>query len=223
MAESTSDLTLPIQITDIRIQKKNRNRHSLYHEKEFLVGVSSKTLVDLSLQKGVILTPSLFKQIEQAEHYNAIKEASFRYLGRRDHASFEIKQKLKKKGFDEDIIEHVLEELSDKGFLNDQHFSLKFITEKSELNQWGRKKIESELYKKGIQQKTIQETLNSFFDNLSQDQICLDLVIKRKRHFLREEDPYKRKMKIYNYLAGRGFTSADIKKAMPKIAKELDV
>lgn len=205
------------------MQKKNRNRYSLFHNSEFLVGVSSKTKIDLSLQKGVILTPSLFKQIEQAEHYHAVKEASFRYLGRRDHASFEIKQKLKKKGFDEDVIDQALEELSDKGYLNDENFSVKFITEKSELNQWGRKKIESELYKKGVHRKTIQQTLNSFFENLSQDQICLDLVIKRKRHFLREEDTHKRKMKIYNYLAGRGFTSSDIKKAMPKIAAELDV
>lgn len=223
MAESTSDLNLPIQVTEIRIQKKNQNRFSLYHEKSFLIGVSNKTMADFSLQKGVILTPYLFNQLEQAEDYNAAKEASFRYLGRRDHASFEIKQKLKKKGFREDVIESVLEELSEKDFLNDQNFSIKFITEKSELNRWGRKKIESELYKKGINQKTIRQTLNSFFDNLSQDQICLDLVIKRKRHFLREDDPYKRLMKIYNYLAGRGFTSSDIKKAMPKIAVELNV
>lgn len=223
MAELTSELKLPIQITEIRIQKKNQNRFSLFHEKNFLIGVSSKTLADFSLQKGVILTPSLFNQLELAENYNAAKEAAFRYLGRRDHASFEIRQKLKKKGFNDDVINSLLEELSEKDFLNDESFSIKFITDKSELNRWGRKKIESELYKKGIQRKTIQKTLNSFFDNLSQDQICLDLVIKRKRHFLREVDPYKRKMKIYNYLAGRGFTSSDIKKAMPKIAVELDV
>jgi len=223
LAELTSDLKLPIQITEIRIQKKNQNRFSLYHGKKFLIGVSSKTLADFSLQKGVILTPSLFTQLEQAEDYNAAKEAAFRYLGRRDHASFEIKLKLKKKGFREDLINSVLDVLLDNNFLNDESFATKFITDKSELNRWGRKKIESELYKKGIHRKTIQKTLNSFFDNLSQDQICLDLVIKRKKHFLREDDPYKRKMKIYNYLAGRGFTSSDIKKAMPKIAVELDV
>lgn len=223
MEDSTSELTLPIEVTEIRVQKKNQNRFSLYHKKTFLIGVSSKTFTDFSLQKGVILTPSLFKKLEKAEDYHAAKEAALRYLGRRDHASFEIEQKLKKKGFNEEIIESVLAELSDKDFLNDLNFSIKFISEKSELNRWGRKKIESELYKKGVQLKTIQQTLNSFYDNLSQDQICLDLVIKRKRHFLREEDPYKRLMKIFNYLAGRGFTSSDIKKAMPRIAVELDV
>lgn len=223
MEDSTSELTLPIEVTEIRVQKKNQNRFSLYHKKNFLIGVSSKTFIDFSLQKGVILTPSLFKKLEMAEDYHAAKEASLMYLGRRDHSSFEIKQKLKKKGFNEDIIESVLAELSDKDFLNDLNFSIKFISEKSEVNRWGRKKIEAELYKKGIQLKTTQQILNSFYDNLSQDQICLDLVIKRKRHFLREEDPYKRKMKIFNYLAGRGFTSSDIKKAMPRIAVELDV
>lgn len=201
----------------------NPNRFSLYHEEEFLIGVHSKTMIDYSLQKGVILTPSLFEQINHSEHHNAAREASFRYLGRRDHSSHELKQKLIKKGFQEVVIDELIEEFIEKGFLNDHSFSIKFITEKTELNRWGRKKIESELYKKGVQQKTIHESLKTVFDNLSQDQICLDLVMKRKRHFLRETDPYKRKMKIFNYLAGRGFTSSDIKKAMPQIATELDV
>lgn len=50
---------LPLIITDIKIQKKNKNRYSLFNEDLFLAGISEKTLADFSLKKGVELTPFL--------------------------------------------------------------------------------------------------------------------------------------------------------------------
>lgn len=153
---------LPVTITEIRIQKKNQNRFSLFHNDRFLLGVSSKTLTDFSLEKGVSLTTSLFQKLLSSENT----------------------------------------------------FAAKFITDKATLNRWGPKKIETELIKKGISKKIIQETLKNTFDNLSQSHICVDLIHKRKIHFLREEDPYRRKRKIFQYLAGRGFYGPDIQKAI---------
>ena len=36
---------LPLTITAIQVQKKNKERSSLYHEDRFLLGVSTQTLV----------------------------------------------------------------------------------------------------------------------------------------------------------------------------------
>ena len=48
---------LPLTITAIQVQKKNKERFSLYHEDRFLLGVSTQTLVSCSLKKGALLTP----------------------------------------------------------------------------------------------------------------------------------------------------------------------
>ncbi|MDZ7718525.1 MAG: regulatory protein RecX [Balneolaceae bacterium] len=219
--QSEIEKKLPLSVTKITVQKKNQDRYSLFHDKLFLIGISRKTKNDFSIEEGVSLTPSLFRQLKDAEDLVAIREACFRYLSRRDHSSFELRQKVEKKGYSKNDIEQVVQNLADKGYLNDESFAAKFVEEKTELNQWGPKKIKSHLYRKGIDRKIIDKVLSQKTDNLQQQQICVDLVMKRKRHFLREKDKYKQKQKIYRYLAGRGFSGSVIKKSLPRITDKL--
>lgn len=220
-SNSEVERKLPLSVTKITVQKNNKDRFSLFHNKLFLIGISRKSRNDFSIEEGVLLTPSLFRQLKDAEDLVAIREACFRYLSRSDHSSFELKQKVAKKGYKESDIVQVLQNLADNGYLDDKSFATKFIEEKTELNQWGPKKIRSHLYKKGINRSIIEEVLTEKTDHLQQQQICVDLVMKRKRHFLREEDEYKRKQKIYRYLAGRGFSGSVIKKSLPRITEKL--
>lgn len=220
-ANSDIESKLPLPVTKITVQKKSQDRYSLFHGKQFLIGISRKTLDDFSIEEGVALTSSLFHQLKDAEDLVAIREACFRYLSRRDHSSFELKQKVAKKGYKMSDIEQVIQNLSHSGYLDDKSFAAKFIEEKTELNQWGPKKIRSHLFKKGIDRTIIKNVLTEKTDNLQQQQICVDLVMKRRRHFLREEDAYKRKQKIYRYLAGRGFSGSVIKKSLPRITDKL--
>jgi len=64
---------LPLTITSISVQKKRSDRFSLFHEDQFLIGVSSKTLIDFSIQKGTELTHELFNNIQYSEEYQAVK------------------------------------------------------------------------------------------------------------------------------------------------------
>ncbi|TVQ02555.1 MAG: regulatory protein RecX [Balneolaceae bacterium] len=214
---------LPLEITEIQVQKNNGSRVSLFSNKEFLFGISIKTRFDFSLEKGVELTPFLFKQILLAEEYEAAKSSGLRYLERRDHTSFEIRNKLRKKGFDESIIDKVIDELFIKNYLNDTVFAFNYSTEKANIHQWGPEKIKAALYQKGLKREIVQESIKKIEENLPQVQICVDLALKRKKHFLREQDPIKRKQKIYNYLAGRGFSGTAIVKSLTVITAQLDV
>ena len=213
---------LPVTITSVSPQKKKQDRFSLFHNNEFIIGVSGQNLLDFSIQKGVEMTPFLYQKLKNAEEYQKVKEAFYRYLSGRDHASFELRQKVQKKGFKQEIIDSVLEEFENKGFLNDESFAVKFASDKANFKQWGPKKIENALYKKGIGRAIIKKAIESVAENLEQDQICVDLALKRKRHFLRENDPFRRKQKIYAYLAGKGYSGSVIKKALPVITKKLD-
>lgn len=213
---------LPLPVTKITVQKKNQDRYSLFHNELFLIGISRKTRNDFSIEEGVEMTPSLYRQLKDAEDLVAIREACFRYLSGRDHSTFELKQKVEKKGYKTSDIERVIQNLANSGYMDDETFATKFVEEKTELNQWGPKKIKSHLYKKGIDRKIIDKILTKKTDDLQLQQICVDLVLKRKRHFLREDDEFKRKQKIYRYLAGRGFSGSVIKKSIPRITEKLN-
>lgn len=214
---------LPLSITDIQPQKRNKERFSLFHKKLFLIGVSLETLSDFSLKKGDLLNLELFHELKKTEDYHAIKESCLGYLSRRAHASFELESKLRKKGYGEKNIQQVIRELSDKGWIDDENFAVSYAAEKAELNRWGPNKIRSALYNKGLGKNLVDKSINEAFKNLQPQQICVDLALKKKRKFLREDDPFKRKQKIYRYLASRGFSSSNITQALPTILNQLNV
>ncbi len=204
---------LPSPISGIQIQKKNTFRYSIFVEDQFLVGVSDSTLTSFHLSKGVLLTPLLFDQILQKENTWAIREYMLRLLGRRDHARNELRDKARKKDFPSENIEEILDELTEKKYINNLSFAKKFTRDKFEFNKWGVNKIRAELFKKGISEKEINTALLEVDekDRLSSIQ---DLVKKNKRKFERA-DPSKRKKKIFDFLLRKGYDSNNIIKLMP--------
>ncbi|WP_069130232.1 regulatory protein RecX [Rhodohalobacter halophilus] len=214
---------LPLKVTSISPQKKRADRFSLFNEKTFLIGISAQTLIDYKLKKGVELTPFLFEQLQQAEEYQKIKDTFYDYLSRRDHGSHELRQKGYRKGFSTEMMNEILNEFDQKGLLNDLDFARKFAADKAEFKQWGPKKIKSELLKKGIGKDHADKAVKDLTNNLDQHQICVDLLHKKKRRYMRETDPFKRKQKMYRYLAGKGFSGEVIKKAISLVKDSFDV
>lgn len=214
--------SLPLAITKISPQKKNSDRFSLFHKETFLIGVSSQTLLDYSIQKGTEITRDLFFRISNSEEYQSVKERCYRLLSGRDHGAEELKRKLIQKGFSPSMCDQVVEEFRKKDLLNDRAYASKFAYDKYHLKQWGPKKIKSALFKKGVPKAVISDVIKELKNNINPVDTCIELALKRRRHFLRETDTFKRNQKIFRYLAGKGYSSDKIKKAMPNIEKQLD-
>lgn len=214
---------LPVFVTQVLPQKNNPGRVSLFNKGEFLLGVFQQTSIECQISVGTLLTTTLLERIETIEGYQSVLAKAYDYLSRRDHASGELRRKLLNKGFAKEIIDEVTDHLTEKGYLNDLLFAEKFALEKSRLNYWGQRKIESELLKKGVAPAILKKGTESALRTISEDEICLDLILKRKKHFMKEKDPVKRKNKIFYYLSGKGFTTTPIMKATQQFELESDV
>ena len=213
---------LPLPITKISPQKKNSERFSLFNEKTFLIGITSQTLLDFSISKDTILTKALYFKLKNAEEYQAVKERAYKLLSGRDHGAEELRRKLTNKGFSPDMCQQIVDEFRSKDLLNDRTYAIKFARDKYRLKQWGPKKITSALFKKGVPKHVIQSVIDELKQDMQPVETCVELALKRRRHFLREEDSFKRKQKIFRYLAGKGYSTDKIKKALPNIEKQLN-
>lgn len=213
---------LPLPITSITPQKKNGNRFSLFHEKTFLIGVSSQTLLNFSIQKGTIITDLLFQKISRAEEYQVVKDRCYKLLAGRDHGAEELRRKLINKGFSTDLSAQVVDEFHLKELLNDRAYAEKFAHDKFYLKRWGPRKIKSALYKKGVPKRIVTEVIRDFSDEINEKDACLELALKRRNHFLREPDERKRRQKIFRYLAGKGYSSGEIQRAISTILERLN-
>lgn len=157
-----------------------------------------KVSVDMDFSEDEILEMKYFSDIERA------KSRAINYISGKLKTKYEVRLKLKENGFAEDVIDEVLDILEKEEYLNDKIYCEIFIEDKKKLNGYGKNKIKSLLIQKGISKNIFEDFLNEFeyeeeFDN------ALKMGIKKLELLSNEEDNFKKKQKIINYLAYRGF------------------
>lgn len=157
-----------------------------------------KVSVDMDFSEDEILEMKYFSDIERA------KSRAINYISGKLKTKYEVRLKLKENGFAEDVIDEVLDILEKEEYLNDKIYCEIFIEDKKKLNGYGKNKIKSLLIQKGISKNIFEGFLNEFeyeeeFDN------ALKMGIKKLELLSNEEDNFKKKQKIINYLAYRGF------------------
>lgn len=157
-----------------------------------------KVSVDMDFSENEILEMKYFSDIEKA------KSRAINYISGKLKTKYEVRLKLKENGFAEDVIDEVLDILEKEEYLNDKVYCEIFIEDKKKLNGYGKNKIKSLLIQKGISKNIFEDFLNEFeydeeFDN------ALKMGIKKLELLSNEEDNFKKKQKIINYLTYRGF------------------
>ena len=153
-----------------------------------------KVSVDMYFSEDEILEMKYFSDIERA------KSRAMNYISGKLKTKYEVRLKLKENGFAEDVIDEVLDILEKEEYLNDKVY----CEDKKKLNGYGKNKIKSLLIQKGISKNIFEDFLNEFeydeeFDN------ALKMGIKKLELLSNEEDNFKKKQKIINYLTYRGF------------------
>lgn len=157
-----------------------------------------KVSVDMYFSEDEILEMKYFSDIERA------KSRAINYISGKLKTKYEVRLKLKENGFAEDVIDEVFDILEKEEYLNDKVYCEIFIEDKKKLNGYGKNKIKSLLIQKGISKNIFEDFLNEFeydeeFDN------ALKMGIKKLELLSNEEDNFKKKQKIINYLTYRGF------------------
>lgn len=158
-----------------------------------------KVSVDMDFSETEIQEMKYFSDIERA------KSRAINYISGKLKTKYEVRLKLKEKDFTEDIIDEVIDILEKEEYLNDRLYCEVFIEDKKQLNGYGKNKIKSLLIQKGISKSLFEDFLDEFeyeeeFDN------ALKMGIKKLNLLSNEEDIFKKKQKLINYLAYRGFS-----------------
>jgi regulatory protein len=73
-----------------------------------------------------------------------------RAIGRREQTVAEIRALLERRGVEEPVAEAAVGELLANGLLDDARFARRFAGDKRELDQWGARRIASELGRRGV-------------------------------------------------------------------------
>src|SRR5690625_6278577 len=85
---------LPLEITDLVPQQRNRDRLSLFHKETFLLGERTDTLTRFQMGRGTTCTVQHYGKLLESEEFNTIRVVEFRYIGRRAHSTADLRTKL---------------------------------------------------------------------------------------------------------------------------------
>jgi regulatory protein len=207
-----------MKITKIEKQKNNKDRYNLFTDNEFWLGVSKETLVDFGLKKDKKISSKLQKEIKESEEIQKAWQKSLRYLSYRARSEKEIEDYLIKKEFNKQTIRQTIKKLEKYDYINNKKFSKSWIeNRKNRLK--GPYLIKSELIRKGIDGKKIEQYLNSCYNQEEQLRVGIKAGQKRLSKKRLDLENYKESQKIFRYLAQRGFDYDIIKDVINKLKK----
>lgn len=117
----------------------------------------------------------------------------------KDYTSFEIKSKLLKKGYTDEVIENVFEKLLSYNFINDEKYAKNYVDYAKKYKKHGKTKILFTLKQKRISSSILN---NIDFDSDIELQYALALGEKKLKSL---QNDVKKKDKLYRYLLSKGY------------------
>jgi regulatory protein len=141
------------------------------------------------------------------------KNAAYRLLTYRPRSRAELIQKLQDKEFDQAVIEAVVAELARLGYVNDRLFAEQWASSRVRLRAFGRRRIEQELRRKGVDREIIGEALAAVFGAEPELGTAMSAA-EKKLNTMRSADRESRRRRLAGYLERKGYSYDIIRKVM---------
>jgi regulatory protein len=130
--------------------------------------------------------------------------AAVRILTHRDHSRYELKQKLRQRGFASEVIDAVILDCKRLNYIDDTRTARIYISQ-LKRKRFGIRHIRMALKKKRLYDAAIENILIENYAKIEERKNADKLFEKKMKTFNREGDLKKRKDKIYRFLYARGF------------------
>ena len=130
-----------------------------------------------------------------------------------ERCTSELEQKLYDWGIDSEDQGRLIAHLISNNYLNEERFSEAFVSGKVNIKRWGKIKIRQHLKAKRISEYSIKKGIGTikdevYFGNLNR------LAEKKIISLVKERDGYSKKVKVYRFLASKGYESEFIRDAV---------
>lgn len=196
----------------ITLKNGKGNKVHIFLDGEYKMTVDGGFYLLASLYDGKEISEEELSSLEAEVNVRRAFNKASELLSRRDHSEKELLFKLRQKGFSDGALE-AIEKLKDYGYVDDSRFAFSFANELKELKHFGKRRIEQELLKKGIERSVIEQAVSS----LSFDENDLAALILKK--YYRNLDTEKGVQKTIAALVRAGYGYGEIKGALAFIAE----
>lgn len=213
---SNSDFTYSeFKITSIEQQKKNKKRYNIYIDNSFAFGLDEEVLYFNNIKENMILSKDFIENVLKKEEQIKANNYAINLLSYSTKTTKELTDKMKEKGYEDNIIENTIEMLKQYNYINDKQYVENYINDKLYLNSDGSNKIKMKLIQKGIDKNLINEYINNIDEDIEYDNAFK--IAERKINSYSKFDLNIQKKKLYTFLLNRGYGYDVVKRVITDI------
>ncbi|MCA9868241.1 MAG: RecX family transcriptional regulator [Anaerolineales bacterium] len=150
-------------ITALTAQVKNPDRVNVFIDGAFAVGLALSVAAGLRI--GQEISQSELEQLDQRDEVHRARERVLRLLARRPYSSAEISRYLRRHQMDDEIIQNVIDDLTEAKLIDDDAFAAYWVEQRETFRPRSRLALRQELSQKGVEREIVAEAL-SYVDEI---------------------------------------------------------
>ncbi len=194
---------------------RSRQRVNVFLDGKFAFSLEAEVVVKEGLQVEQELSGSQIEALAKSDHFHRCLNATVHYLSYRPRSESEIRERLRRRGFDGDSVEAVIAKLKEQGLVNDMAFAQFWKDNRvsfSPRSQWLTK---LELRRKGVATNIIDQVVDEVGDA---DNAYRAALSKARGLPLSDYQGFRRR--LGDYLKRRGFGYEVINHTVERIWQE---
>ena len=197
----------PFPGTITRIEEQSRTRKHLgarvnvFIDDKFSFALDAKLAQQSALQTGVVISQSTLSHLLQEDGAAKAYAKAIYFMGYRPRSEREIRERLKRDEWPDEIIDSVVERLREEKVLNDAQFAATWVENRSLFKPRGAYALRQELRGKGVARDEIEAALPNS-DEESENALA---ALATKRRTWERLEGREREQKMIQFLQRRGF------------------
>ena len=152
-------------------------------------------------------------KIEKLEEFDKLKTKVLKYIMYKKRTEQEIRRKFSNIE-DQNMLEDVIENLKEIGYINDENYVERAVTEFMNINNLSIKELKYKLISKGIKTNVMDNYFDNHIEELEEYEINSAKNIIIKKQFNMEEQ------QLIQHLLKKGYKMDLIKQAIEKVSEE---
>lgn len=195
------------KVTDIKQQVKRQDRYSVFIDDKYSLSLSENELMQSGIKLNKEYTEVELEQLKQTAILDKAYMRSLDMLSRRARSEWELRDYLRRKDYEPDVIDQIINRLKKSQYIDDYIFARAWVDNRRLLKATSKRKLSQELKQKRVEQSVIDEVLEE--DDTDELAVIRELIVKK-----RTQSRYQDDQKLIAYLLRQGFSYGDVKEAI---------
>jgi regulatory protein len=204
------------RVTAIAEGKRRKRRVNIYLDDRFAFSLEADVALKEGIKVGQELSEGDIEALTGAELAQRCREAALRYLDYRPRSQAELKERLARRGFDDETVAAVIARLEEQGLVDDLAFARFWADNRQAFSPRSQWLVRRELKAKGVAEEVIARAVAEIDDEKGAYQAAL-----AKARSLPTGDYEGFRRRLGDYLKRRGFGYGVIKNILNRVWEEV--